>query len=247
MRVASTKPHNNRAREVLTREYLEQEYVAKRRSAGSIGKELGVHQGVVINQLRLSGFEVRPISYYDTSPNLGIYSDCKYADILTKEFLQEQYVDKERSANDIGKQLNISYREVLDYLIRLGFEIRGRAFYSQGERNSTYGVERTQNWRRKIAEANKGQKVWLGRRHSPESRALISTHHADFRLEKHPGWQGGKSFEPYTTEFNRQLKDLIRLRDGYRCQLCGVPEAECFEKLHPITLTMTSRTACPAI
>lgn len=41
---------------------------------------------------------------------------------------------------------------------------------------------------------------------------------------KNPSWQGGKSFEPYTTEFNGALKRAIRERDGFTCRLCGVSE-----------------------
>ncbi len=44
-------------------------------------------------------------------------------------------------------------------------------------------------------------------------------------------WKGGKSFEPYTTEFNRQLKELIRQRDNYQCQKCGCSERENIQKL----------------
>ena len=46
-----------------------------------------------------------------------------------------------------------------------------------------------------------------------------------------PNWLGGISFEPYTTEFNKQLKELIRLRDGYKCQKCGCSEIENIRKL----------------
>jgi len=38
---------------------------------------------------------------------------------------------------------------------------------------------------------------------------------------KHPNWQGGKSFEPYCFKFNKQLKDKIRNRDNYQCQFTG--------------------------
>ncbi len=37
-------------------------------------------------------------------------------------------------------------------------------------------------------------------------------------------WQGGISFEPYTPEFNRHLREQIRERDNYICQLCGMPQ-----------------------
>src|ERR1700693_2128924 len=39
--------------------------------------------------------------------------------------------------------------------------------------------------------------------------------------EKHWNWKGGKSFEPYASEFNRKLKAFIRKRDNYTCQECG--------------------------
>lgn len=38
------------------------------------------------------------------------------------------------------------------------------------------------------------------------------------------GWQGGISFEPYSIEFNNQLKELIRQRDNYICQLCEIDQ-----------------------
>lgn len=35
----------------------------------------------------------------------------------------------------------------------------------------------------------------------------------------------------YPKEFNNTLKNKIRYRDNYKCQLCGVPEIECLKKL----------------
>ena len=49
--------------------------------------------------------------------------------------------------------------------------------------------------------------------------------------EKHPNWKGGISFEPYPFNFNEELKELIRRRDNYQCQLCGMPECENIRKL----------------
>jgi len=40
------------------------------------------------------------------------------------------------------------------------------------------------------------------------------------RGSKHFNWQGGKSFEPYGLEFNDELREKIRIRDGYQCQEC---------------------------
>jgi len=44
------------------------------------------------------------------------------------------------------------------------------------------------------------------------------------KLEKNSNWNGGSSFEPYGLEFNKALKNKIRKRDNYECQLCGLKE-----------------------
>ncbi len=51
------------------------------------------------------------------------------------------------------------------------------------------------------------------------------------RGKETPNWKDGLSYEPYTSEFDNQLKELIRLRDGYKCQKCGMSEIENMEKL----------------
>jgi len=51
-------------------------------------------------------------------------------------------------------------------------------------------------------------------------------------LEKHWNWQGGISFEPYPIDWTDDLKESIRKRDEYTCQLCGIYQNELNEKLH---------------
>ena len=41
-----------------------------------------------------------------------------------------------------------------------------------------------------------------------------------------PAWNGGSSFEPYGTEFNEELKEKIRRRDNYTCQIVGCEERQ---------------------
>lgn len=36
---------------------------------------------------------------------------------------------------------------------------------------------------------------------------------------------------PYAWTFNAELKEEVRRRDGYKCQLCGVPRSECMRAL----------------
>ena len=50
-------------------------------------------------------------------------------------------------------------------------------------------------------------------------------------LDRHPNWQGGKSFEPYPLGWTKTFREQIRYRDKYKCQICGIPEIENCRKL----------------
>lgn len=39
--------------------------------------------------------------------------------------------------------------------------------------------------------------------------------------ENHWNWQGGKSFIPYPLTWTKKLRNKIRKRDNYTCQICG--------------------------
>ena len=46
------------------------------------------------------------------------------------------------------------------------------------------------------------------------------------RGEQHYNWQGGISFEPYGSEFDKVLHEQTRHRDGYTCQICDKTQEE---------------------
>lgn len=54
-----------------------------------------------------------------------------------------------------------------------------------------------------------GIKFWLGKKRP------------DISMEKHFNWKGGKSFEKYSLKWTKDLKKMIRERDGYLCVMCG--------------------------
>ena len=39
-------------------------------------------------------------------------------------------------------------------------------------------------------------------------------------------WEGGISFEPYPTDWRSDLKEAIRKRDDYICQICDIRQDE---------------------
>lgn len=80
---------------------------------------------------------------------------------------------------------------------------------------------------------NKGKKnvqkgFWRDKKRSIEARKKMSESKIG---EKHPQWQGGISFDPYTTDWTETLKRAIRQRDNYICQECGIHQDELDRKL----------------
>jgi hypothetical protein len=74
----------------------------------------------------------------------------------------------------------------------------------------------------KLSIANKGKKL------SEITRLKMSINRMG---EKHWNWNNGSSFAPYPILFNKQLKDKVRVRDNFTCQLCKKPEMECNRRL----------------
>lgn len=75
---------------------------------------------------------------------------------------------------------------------------------------------------KKISEANRKRKL------SEKTKQKIRKAQIG---EKSPHWRGGISKLPYSFEFNKKLKEKIRKRDNYTCQLTGKTEKELGEKL----------------
>ena len=48
--------------------------------------------------------------------------------------------------------------------------------------------------------------------------------------EGNSNWKGGISYEPYSIEWTNTLKESIRQRDNYTCQLCGRTQDEELER-----------------
>ena len=128
-----------------------------------------------------------------------------------------------------------------------------------GKNNSFYGREHTQESIQKMSNSHMGNIPWNKNKngysiHSEQQREQISKrmkgntyalgyeHTEETKLkiglaskgENNPNWRGGISYEPYGSEFNKELKRLIRERDGFVCQLCGVPEEDTALDVHHI-------------
>lgn len=113
------------------------------------------------------------------------------------------------------KMDNIQYKKAWDTRRRNGTDKHTEEYKNimskrmKGEENPNYGKKFTPEHRRKLSEK------------------------AKIRIrEKSSNWQGGISFEPYTSEFNTKLKNEIRKRDNQVCMNCGIHREKLNEALH---------------
>lgn len=122
-----------------------------------------------------------------------------------------------------GNSLKLNHGPTTKYLSGHNFKsYKNREISSQLCRKlgkSLIGIKKTKEHRKKLSLAH------LGKDHPKDCLCMF---HRNKYHSKNPNWQGGKSFEPYSAEFNAELKEKILLRDGYRCQnqKCEMTEEE---------------------
>lgn len=75
-------------------------------------------------------------------------------------------------------------------------------------------------------EANPSKRPEVRAKISNEIRQQFASGLRTMALDKNPAWRGGLSFEPYSPEFNDNLKKLILERDSYTCSQCRMSENE---------------------
>ena len=94
------------------------------------------------------------------------------------------------------------------------------------------GIPLSDKIKAKMSEVKMGEKNPMFGKHLSEStKQKLSI---AFTGNKHPNWQGGKSFEPYGKKFNRILKRQIRERDNFICAICWKKEDGRAHSVHHI-------------
>lgn len=116
--------------------------------------------------------------------------------------------------------------------------LKGRPSPFKGKKRKPLSEET----KKKMSEAKKKNptKYWLGKKRQNISerrkgikfskehkKKLSEAHKGKYCGDKHPNWQGGKSFEPYSIDWTKTLKRAIQERDYFTCQLCKVQENLC--------------------
>ncbi len=122
-----------------------------------------------------------------------------------------------------------------EYLQKLRIASTGKVFTEERKLKismANRGKKRTDEQKNTLSIAHMGfggaRAFWYGKHRSSETKAKIR---AKLSGNKHPNWRGGLFSRKYSSEFNKELKELIRQRDNYTCQLCGVSQQECIRPL----------------
>jgi len=105
------------------------------------------------------------------------------------------------------------------------------------------GKEKADAWKAKIGKASREREyapfsqehcdnIAKAKKGKPSnSSAKFKKNDPRITGSNNPNWMGGVSKDIYPKGFDNNLKEAIRQRDYYRCQLCGCPELENTRKL----------------
>lgn len=157
------------------------------------------------------------------------------------KWLRQKYIDEKLSTLEIAHICGCTDWTIRYWLKK--FKIKTRTLSEA----AIYRPGLLWESRKKISNALKGNKHFLGHKHTKEARMKIgearkgrplteehkrnlSKNHRDMRGEKNHNWKGGISLKIYGSDFNEKLRKRIRERDGNICQFCGKRPSK--EKTH---------------
>ena len=93
--------------------------------------------------------------------------------------------------------------------------------WKENQSKGLKGLKKSKEHIEKIRKAN------IGRKDSIETKKRKSEAR---KGDKNPNYIDGRSYEPYNKEWTKKLRDKMKKRDKYICQLCGMTEEKQSEK-----------------
>lgn len=124
------------------------------------------------------------------------------AERIRNERSKQSSGDKNPSKNpEVAKKISESLKKYLKENPRIG------------EKNPFYGKKHTEEYKIRASESKKGKKSYNEEQYKKQNKNTL-------KKENHPAWKGGISYEPYNENFDIELKNKIKNRDNFKCQLC---------------------------
>jgi transposase len=109
--------------ELYDEEYLRQEYIKKGKNTPEIADDLGVSTAPVRNWIRHHGIELRT--------SAESLADGNLTPLMDSDWVKQEYVIRERTIYDIGDELGVAPGTVSGWVVRHGFETRGKYYTPQ--------------------------------------------------------------------------------------------------------------------
>lgn len=127
----------------------------------------------------------------------------------------------EKGVIELSKILNKKYTSIYKKANSLGLKKSKEYLINKGK-NGLFSIKNpvyNKNYQKKSIQSKKdgykSGKIKI-------SGIALKSHLGLTKLENHPNWLGGKSFEPYSLNFNNKFKRYIRKRDNQVCMICGI-------------------------
>jgi len=204
--VRSVQETNSKIAHTVTKEQLEELYIVQRLSTIKIGEMLGCTNQTVANALQKFDIPIRTISE----------ANAKILPLLTKEFLEENYIKLQKSTTIIARDLHCNPSTVWDALKLHNIPRWESGTFVAGDKH--YG------WKGGITNNNKcidcDKDIWWGAKRCDVCHSVYNSG------ANNSSWNGGSSFDPYSPAFTTRLKNKIRDRDGHKCRVCGKIESK---------------------
>lgn len=216
----------------MNKKFLIIEYIKKKKSSYQIARQVNCWPMNIIRQLRKFGIPVRtkqeagknrPKPNKETRNKISRALKGKFKGKIHPNCGKGYRFKGEKNPNfKGGKPKCKDCNKVLS-----GYKsIRCRECYD----NSKKGIRRPEH-----------SKIMMGHSVSKETRTKLSIKHKEyckrhinyFKGKNNPAWIDGRSYVNYPKEF-KYLRKIIRKRDGYKCQRCGI-----IEKLHLVKYKQT--------
>lgn len=120
---------------ILTKDFLQREYVENRRYIKDISLEVGCSLNTVRNYLIKFGIPIES-RYENRKTFSGSLNPAR--EVLTKEYLIEEYCIKNRSLTNIAREMNCATSLVREMLIKHGISITRKESSYCGEENNFF-------------------------------------------------------------------------------------------------------------
>jgi transposase-like protein len=216
----------------LTLEFLQREYIEKKRTMSDIALEVRCHPTGVRDSLIRFGIPLRGVKEANR---------LKHGKMISAEFLQLEYVEKKRSVPDIARELQCSESTVFKWMDEHKIERRSiqlsKLLAGEHPEISREVLEREYYQNKKgcseiadmLGSTRENVRCWMRyygmkARSMPEAVSIAASgprnpHYYDGRFAERAGMRATAQF--------RNLKKAVFARDNYTCQLCGHQEPAC--------------------